>query len=319
MIAKFQINKKWLVCLCWFIFSLVLTSFWNSRANAAESVLPEIMVGQTEVSQTAGQSSKVYYGGFTGNEIILNHSNDTTAEFEYSRTANQGLATCLDGDLSKIPACFLLQVKPSSNAVKLLQSRTFINGHASIELSALLYGSRLISGDAYSGGTDLNNFSFWGKSLAESSKDLASSDAPLKIGNYQLNNDSQSSWLNSAGDETQAIKAFSGKLDDLYSNSTEINGEALTLLHQNSIPVNLYLWADKDKMTGDVFQTNKDSYPDGKVWSVSQDLVIGDNKKIVYHGVGTIIIKGNLVVGKGTSFQPADENKDHLGIIVLDE
>jgi len=317
MIAKFQINKKWFIPFCSILGFIPILFF--SPVSASDEILPEIMVGQTEVSQTVGQSSKIYYGGFTGNEIILNHTTDTLAGFEYSKTAHQGLATCIDGELIKIPACFILQVKPTSNAVKLLRGRTFINGKETIELSALLYGSRLISGDAYSGGTDLANFSFWGKSLAQSSKDLAKSDAPWKVGNYELNNDSQSSWLNNSGEETETIHEFSGKLADLYSNSTEINDEAVTLLHQDSMPVNLYLWADKDRITGDVFQLNKNSYPDGKVWSVSKDLVVGENKKIIYRGNGTIIVKGNLVVGKGTSFQPADPNVDHLGIIVLDE
>ena len=283
-------------------------------------MLPKMMVGQTEVRERIGANeSKTYFGGFTGNEVIFNSSPDTVGEFEYSLTAKKGLANCIGADLKKVTSCFFFKLSPYSNAVKMLRSRTSINGSDAIEVAALFYGSRLISGDAYSGSNDLNNFSFWGRSLAESKGDISRSDAPWKISGYELNDNAQSSWLNSDGIESKSIQAFSSSLDRLFSNSTALSDAATAQIAKEKADMNIYLQAFGGELTSDIYQKDAPSFPEGKVWSVNKDLVIGGRKKIIYHGVGTIIVKGNIIVGEGTSFVPGDERKDHLGVIALDE
>ncbi len=318
MIVKFQIRikKNHRKAIGLLLGTLFLFSF--SGTARAESVLPEIMTGQVQVTQTSGDQTKTYYGGFTGNEIVLNHDSTVSAGFQYNKTAKLGLANCVGADLTKVSSCFFFDLNPFSNAVKMMRSRTSINGSDVIEMTSLFYGSRLIVGDAYSGTNDLNNFSFWGKSIAQSAGDISNSDAPLKISGYQLNNDSQSSWLDSNGNQTSSIKDFISKAGNLYSNATPLATNALSSLAQNKNNLNLYLQAGSD-IFGDIHQTDAVNFPGGKVWSVDGDLNIGANKQVIYHGIGTLLIKGNLIVGNGTNFVPADAKKDHLGIIVIDE
>ncbi len=320
MTVKLQINYKFSRFCSSIVLFLILLSFNFPAAVFAESSLPNLMVGQTEINQkSADGSTKMYFGGFTGNEVIYNKSNDLTAGFQYNLTARQGLANCIGADLKNVTSCFFFDLSPFSNAVKMMRSRTSINGTDHLEFVSLFYGSKLIHGDAYSGQNDLNNFSFWGKSVAQSKGNIAGSDAPFKISGYELNGESESAWLDQNGDQTKSMESFSAKLSQLYSNGTTISDTTLAQFSADNSNMNLYLQAQKDEIIKDIYEKDSALYPDGKVWSVNKDFIVGSNKTIVYHGVGTIVIKGNSVLGQNTNFIPGDEKVDHLGIMVIDE
>ncbi len=303
------------------LMTLLVLSLANFKtAKAMDTRLPQIMVGQVTMTQKINTiSSKVSYGGFMGNEVILNYNKDTSAGFDSDQSAGTGLAKCLNSDLKRIPACFYLSLKPSSTAVKLMRSRTKINGEYVIEAATLLYGSKIVMGDVYSGSSDINNFAFWGKNVTTSNSSMSSSDAALKISGYSINNESQSAWIDANNNDAVGITLFGEKINSLKSNGTTIPGDVLSQFKNNNKTLNIYLQAANDSLIKDTFLGEKNIYPDGKVWVVDGDLVFGENDVINYFGVGTIIIKGNLTVGKGTKIVPANDGVDQLGFMVMDE
>jgi hypothetical protein len=312
------LNKFYKIFLV-FLLALATVPANLGVAKAVDKRLPQVMVGQASVSQESGGVRRYSYGGMTGNEAILNYNKETVVGFDNNTTAATGLAKCLYNDLKLIPVCFTLSVTPKTNAVKSMKSRTKVNGVEILEVSTLLYNSKLIVGDVFSGTTDISNFAFWGRNLAQSNNEVGITDAQLKISGYAINNDAQSAWLDNTGAETTSIETFKTKVGSLASNGTLIPKEILAALATDNGVVNLYLQGTGDAIAKDIFQGDAGISPDGKVWVVDGDLQIGDNKTVKYYGLGTIVIKGNLVIGNGAQILPNNENSDYLGLMVTDQ
>lgn len=65
-------KKIFIITIC----SLVPILLFTNNAMAVADKLPEVLVGQTEI--ITGNPQQTYYGGFTGNEVVYNHTNDAT-------------------------------------------------------------------------------------------------------------------------------------------------------------------------------------------------------------------------------------------------
>ncbi|MEI6498704.1 MAG: hypothetical protein WCO23_01950 [bacterium] len=310
-----KVGKNLLITM----ISLVILAPVFVNVKAMDKRLPTVMTGQTTVTQKMTDGNKYYYGGLVGNEAVLNYNNQTTVGFESNASTGTGLAKCLSNDLRRIPLCFTLSVKPNSDAVKLMKSRTRINGVDTIEISTLFYASKLIAGDVFSGSTDINGYAFWGNNLVQSANDLSGSDAQLKVGGYAINNKAQSAMIDTAGNDTTTTTQFIDKINQLASNGTELPNEILSELAKDDGAISLYLQAAGNAIGKDVFQGDAGLNPEGKVWVVDGDLTIGSNKNIKYFGLGTIIVKGNLVVGSGAQILPNNGNKDYLGLMAKNQ
>jgi hypothetical protein len=283
------------------LYSLLFVLLSSGTANAASNQLPEVMVRQATVMQNnlAGQSV-TYYGGFTGNEVILNHYVDTLLGFDQLRLDSS--SSCYSQSLaSGIPLCFMLE--PSTGAMDLLHSRTSVDGAQVTEVAALLYGSHTSMGDVYSKNDFLKNFAFWGNNLGVTGSSNAS-DAKWQIKDYTLNSEAQSSW------GTDINTRFKNKLAILSGEGARIANSRLNTQQEWYLQAN-----DSFSGSSDIGNT-----PEGKIWrAADNDLDLANLLLSLhrYHNKGTIIVNGDLTIPAGMDILPANADTDHLGIIVL--
>jgi len=146
------------------------------------------------------------------------------------------------------------------------------------EVATLLWPVNSIVGDAYTAGSNFDNFAFYGRNLNQSSTTLRGSDYTWGTSGYKINPEAQSSYL-----EDQQ-KYFDDRIAQLSGEGQVISSATL-----NSNPT----W-NLQRSDGNIGLINNavNTYPDGKVWAVSGDVVISGTK--TYSGKGTIIFNGNL-------------------------
>jgi len=302
-----------------YILSLIFLVVLLAGPNFAQAgtTLPTLMVGQTKVTQFTQNGEKVYYGGYTGNEAVFNGSPNITGEFYSNINLKAGLAACLGGDLTKIISCYIFKVTPQSNGVKLFRSRTRVSGKPILETAALYYGSRLAVGDIYADKDIADNFSVMGRSLAVSPDKIDNSDALWKVGEYVLNGQSQSDWIEGSQKSSKQMDSYQSKLEGLASTASAIPPEILEQIKKPDQQINFYLQGGDEKITTDSNQVDAAKFPEGKVW-FAKDFVVGRNTRIIYHGLGSILVEGNIVFDEGAGILAADSNSDFLGLIVLD-
>jgi len=279
---------------------------------AETNTLPDMMIGQTTVTDSEGHVS---YGGMTGNYAVLNSDIQSSYGFTKSSLMLGGLANiCLQSTVS--PLCFYLGTgtdgSGSAGLNKLMVSRTKIDTGSGLraiyELPALFFGGVNIIGDAVM--PDFSNFAFWGKNLAQQKTGSVNSvaGASWALNDYAINNSSQSFW----GEDTVGeLGKFNAKIQVLADSATKINENPLQL----SGPLHLQSLGDISNGSSTAEEINA-KYPEGKVWFINDDVNIPAGKTLTYRGIGTIIIKGNLTVGSGTKIVPNNEQDDKLGIIV---
>lgn len=299
------------------VLLFILVPFITPDLARAGNALPTLFVGQTKVTQFTRSDEKVYFGGFTGNQAVFNASSNITGEFYSNINLKAGLAACLEGDLAKIVSCYILKVTPQTNGVMLFRSRTRVSGKPILETAALFYGSRLAIGDIYSGKDIADNFSVMGRSLAVSPDKIDGSDALWKIGDYAINEQSQSDWVKGSEVPGKEMDNYQAKLKDLSSTASSIPPEVFDKIKKPDQQINFYLQGADGKLTTDANQTDWQKYPEGKVW-YARDMVVGRNTRIIYHGLGSILIEGNIVFEEGAGILAADKNSDFLGLIILD-
>ena len=296
------------------IISFLIGAFRFSSVVAVSSKLPEVIVGNTTVSEMDPNNPNIVvrniYGGMSGNEAVINYNSDFLIGFVYQRLWDPLCANQTFTNL--VWPCYTLD-NNTFGAVGVLTSQTKVSDGANedtkLETAALFYGRNTISGDAYSTDSFLNNFKFWGRNLAQSGGSVSNTQATWKFGNYIQNPEAQSTWNSSETTE------FMGKVDTLARNAAVISPS--TLLASNS------QWSlQSSGQSPSCFESNnngagsdKSKYPEGKVWLVNGDLLI--NRNITYYGAGTIIVRGNIYITSGYNILPNDEKTDHLGIIVL--
>ena len=163
------------------------------------------------------------------------------------------------------------------------------------EISVLFNPSILLSGDAYLGNSNLDNFAYWGRNLAQSSGNGANSDAFWALGNYVLNEEAQSTF-------------DSDQTEDYFNKVTRLKGEGKTIPWPLGASIHLQ---SSELNTASVDQSSE--YPDGKVWArEASSTVLGS---VTYNNSGTIIFDGDLVINSGSVIAPASDS-DQLGIIV---
>jgi len=284
-----------------YLISLFLLLLWAGMAEAAG--FPEMMQGSTKVIINGG----VYYGGLTGNFAVYNPDPDSTYGFDFSKFGTKG--SCLI-DSTLTPACFFLgrgaSGQTSAGSGRLMTGRTMlVKGGDTIvayETPVLYLGGINISGDVAGSGFDY--LKLWGQSMIESGDSPSNTGAAWQIGNYEFNPEAQV-VLSSDG-----FKQYHDKILALAGDGVSVNSSDFT------DKTAMFLQADSaSTLFTDLAQTDKDKFPDGKVWVVNGNLNV--NSPITYYGLGTIIINGgDLTMEDGAQFLPADENS-RLGIIVL--
>jgi hypothetical protein len=167
----------------------------------------------------------------------------------------------------------------------------------------------MISGDAYLGSSNPNDFAYWGRNLTQSSgTQSASPDSFWGLNNYSNNVDS--------------IAKLSGSEYTKYAAKVaSLQGEASLMTTSQSTEYQLGLsnyYLSRSDITNGAASDQSGQYPEGKIWvikrtSSTQDLRI--TQSFSYHGKGTIIVTGNLTIDPGVKITPADSNSK-LGFIV---
>ncbi|MEK9156024.1 MAG: hypothetical protein AAB360_01820 [Patescibacteria group bacterium] len=279
------------------LFTILILPF--SSVRAASYRLPEVMVGQTTLVQEPGTpNQKTYYGGWQGNEAVINFYPDILFGF------NESIAGCN----LETPACFTGVTVPAGLNVglKAMTGKSYINDKPKTELATLFYPRETtVIGDTY--GAD--NFKYWGKNLAQSGRTLSEIvDATWQVENYSLNNQSQSAISG------EAYRSFEKKMKVLAAEAPPVNAAILASQTEWHLQ-----GKDNGGISGIADMDNSDAanYPEGKTWIVNGDLVLNPNQIYTYHGRGTIIIKGRLTVPVMTKIKRAKES-DQLGIVALE-
>ena len=287
-----------------------------TQSFAANNSLPDVMFGSTKLMQ----SGKTYFGGVTGNYAVLNNSSSPDFGFRNDQKCVKSDGTLVIQSITS-PKCFVLS--SSNSAVNLLTSRSYVrigtnDEQAIYELPALYFSKSTIAGDVF-GNIDYTKFSFWGNSTS------TSGDSAWTTSGYTINPKSQSSWLDSSGSGTTAYNSYYAKIRAMADNGKILTIADTTYLNNNNnIDIYLQRFNLADSASVDEAKLN----PEGKTWIVDStsyasgvsDLAIGKattgTRKIIYHGVGTILVKGNVDVAANVEIVPATD-KDKLGIISI--
>ena len=244
------------------LFLLSVVVFCPNVVSAKPYRLPEVMVGQTRVE--VGGGSKVYYGGMTGNEAILN--SDTNFSQDHLTGFNSSV---LVGTPASPSQCFLLKlatdvncfrITPSDNLMSIMTSKTFVNNDPILEVATLLSPSKLIIGDVYTQSEDdIRNFSFFGRNLYKSGDEDASSfgtNVTWTEPFYSFNADAQSS--------------FEGEQQDYYvERKNLLKGEADTYVGTLGSHENWSLQSENLVVPG-----TSDLFPEGKVWRIDGSVTL---------------------------------------------
>lgn len=300
-----DMRKIYTIIIC--VFTCLL--FFHRSAFAATVALPDMLHGQTEVDI----NGQTYYGGLGGNFAVYNTDNGQAYGFDSSKL---GLSGCQTSSVTS--PCFVLGNVLNANfntinvSGRLLTSDTYatdLSGNKTLilETPVLFLGNRSIQGDAAVGSPETfgsGGFTFWGKNLAESNGSVDSSTgATWNLGNYTVNNNSQSQLFGSGGTE---FNAYLNKITALQNNGTVTTNANSSVLFLQTGPS-----SDINSNSG----LDKTDYPEGRVWVVNGNLDI--NNDIQYSGIGTIIVTGNVRVHSGHSIKAVgdDTNNNHLGII----
>lgn len=237
---------------------------------------------------------------------------------------NNALTYCVTnillGSLKPYDSCFKANSSTASS-LKVVSSRTSVNGSPILETAALIYPPKTVMGDVY--GVDMSNFAFWGRNLNQSgSGTTPSGDASWKEAGI-INNQAQASWKS---DEFAAYKdklsAMAGEGTDIPSSGVLSGTLILDSNNGNSINTDPTLPA-----------TRKQKYPQGRIWVI--DCRAGTNalcalatKKVTissdvsFVGKGTLIILGgDLQIDPGIDIT-ADTTADpdsRLGFVVISD
>jgi hypothetical protein len=306
------------------LLSLIVFAITVPDVRAASDRLPQVMVGQSLMTteDVYGRIDMTVYGNTSGNYAIYNTGANLLSYEHNPASLSEGVLKCYDSipsdSISNLSLpCFIHKytVANQTQAVRAMSGTTYVDGIAEYQIPAIYLYSRTIVGDAVM--PDYNNFAFWGKSLAQSNNAGeidADTGAAWALDGYQINNKSQSSW---EADTDGEYAKFDEKIQTLVKSGTVISNSKLEPAGTTST---LFLQILGPDITIDDLSTTtarNAKYPEGRVWVINGNVAIPAGKTIIYRGIGTIIIKGNLVVGDGTKIVPNDEKVDKLGIIVL--
>lgn len=259
--------------------------FGSSSYVLAEYKLPEIMHGNTTLSV----NGQTVYGGTTGNEVILNYDPSiiTTAGGANDLLGFEKTQLELCNPVLPISLCYGLNT--SSTSMKLMTSRTKVNGTDVLEISTLLYPTTTVIGDVYG----VDNFALYGRNL---SKNSSATNETWKVTGYTFNPEAQASY--SADQKSY----FDNHIASLNGEATLDTGISTGRWYLQSEGSNL-------NIPGDAGST----YPEGRVWKYNGNLTLGGD--ITIHGKGTLIVNGDLVLNKGVSIAK-NTDADSLGLIV---
>lgn len=248
-----------------------------------------------------------FYGGFTGNEVVFNSSkntglNNASGTDELFGFKEDPLVACITAALigtTGYTPCFQSNVPTAG--IKVMPSRTSVNGVPLLETSALNYPQQVVVGDAYG---SLDNFAFWGRNL-HAAGGTAGSDASWTFDSYAMDPNAQAKW---------------GSAEFLKNNNkiAVLEGEAPAVNTDiGSTRTNWYLQTPTSTSSSTMLSGNTnaeiDKYPEGKVWKVDGNLTL--DTAVRFYGKGTIIVNGNLTINK--DILPATTGENRLGFIVL--
>lgn len=227
----------------------------------------------------------------------------------------ENLMRCVNGlIISKIfSSCFIKNM--DTDNIQVMTSRTYYNGAPGTEVATLLYPSNsLIVGDANLGGSDPNNFAYWGRHLAISSNGSTSPESYWGISGYTMNPDAQATLSGAEYDKfSEKIKILEGEATKLSTATNLLTGNWYLQTSQNTMYI-------PDSVAG----AGQSKYPEGRVWRQSPFIMeaggpgalIKIGGSVTYHDKGTIIIPGDLTIQDDTILKPVSGQNDRLGIIV---
>lgn len=287
------------------LIAVISFTLWPLTSSAETYELPEVMVGQTQVS-FPNEGNLTYFGGMTGNEAIFNYDSSVLLGFNSARltnSASQVPAGCYDLDFLVAPSqCFILS--PGSTSIQAMVSRTSVDNNTKLETAAILYPTNLVIGDVSTDGSYLDNFAFYGRNLNQSSRSSTSGDfATWELANYTFNPQAQASY-------SEREKAyFDNKINNLVGEGKVVAEGVVKNNH------NIWYLQSSSGLTGGNLEAN--IYPEGKIWGIDpgNDGAVTLRGDYRYQGTGTLVIDGSLTIFGNTSILPAGAS-DSLGIIV---
>lgn len=287
-------------------FLIAATILFSGKVFAYESKLPEVLVGQTSVTQNPAGNTDIIYGGFTGNEVGFNW----VSLDKYNIGFNPDLLMasrngCAKDGLPNPITCF--GIAPSGSGLSTLISKSYIGDPAKpvMEMGAILLSQKIINGDAFSATDYLKDFAFWGRSLAESSSGTVADSANWKVPGYVLNPQAQATW------GSEQFSQLQGKVATMAGEGQGIDPAVV----RSCTPWNLQ--AESNAICAGTNSTSL--YPEGKVWVVDNASGLTLDSTFKYQGIGTIIVKsGDLTINNAVidSVLPNDD-ASKLGFIVL--
>ncbi len=255
-----------------------------------------------------------FYGGFTGNETVYNSlksagQNNGSSTDELFGFRNTELVNCINNALVGVvrPYTSCFQSNSSNSSIRVVSSRTSVANKPVIETAVLFYPAKMVTGDVY--GSGLNNFAFWGRNLhQQSGAGDPGSDATWRAGGYTLNPNAQST--------------LSGAEFDKNSNKINaLKGEAPVANADTGTRSDWYLQTPTEPapttttMMDDITNADASKFPEGKVWNTLPGTLTVRSVDKKYHGRGTIIVNGDLIINNGIDILPAT-SADRLGFIV---
>lgn len=287
-------------------FALLFFVFLSTQVFASEQNYdyPSPLWGLTTVVTNPGDPAlkMTFYSQADGSEILRDDSATTAGDLNFKYGPYCTI-------LGRGTDCFALS-GIYSGKLKLLTSRTYVNGSAKTNTAVLREIGVNVIGDSFNADS---NFAYWGRYLKQNTGS-ADSNALWKTGSYQFNPNSQAYW----------------KSDDPNKNTAMTS--AINRLKLNSKPANTFLalgnsWVnpifDGVCGSGGVSCSDSNQYSDGRVWYAAPTGgwgLFANTSSVIYSRKATFVIEsGNPLVREDVqidrSFTSADNNSS-IGFIV---
>jgi len=283
--------------LLYFFFTILI---FTPATAQAEIDLPEIMIGQTEITETL--NGRTHNGGFIGSQSILNSQPETSLSDDGFLGFNE--TRLADGCLLDA-RCF--ELNRLNTGIDLLTSRTYIYNQAQTETAALYYLPKIVKGDIYSKNSQFNDTKFFGDHLYLGGDPISGSNAKWQLGDYQISDRALVAWDLGNFAKNQEMER---NIRQLINQAKTVDSAVVNNNCAAAGAVGCSRFPSPDLIYGD-----DADYPEGRVYYVDGNLTIDHKPAFIDNFRATIIVNGDLTINNNFGISiPEDSN---FGLIVL--